>query len=160
MKYKVKQGVSVEDYSLGGFFVYDVMVSDDSQLENKIRSQKPFTDEDFFNYYISDYLKRIKENITYNPSIDKRKKPRYFNEKGNFHVNLYVKNEYKESEYNSLYFAHFARYECLMDVIKTHCYLLGLYYKIGEINDKTFIIFKSKKDHDIKIVGEILVNCE
>lgn len=154
MKYKVKQEISFCDYSLDRDFFYNEILSNDLNLQKKIFNKGTLTENEIFNNYVYNYLKKIEENITYNPSIDKYQKPRYFNENNNFHIDLYIDSCYRENEY-SLYYIY-KNYKYLNDFIKTHCNNLGLYYKIGELNDRTFIIFKSNKTHEIKIVGEIL----
>lgn len=115
-------------------------------------------------HYIHIFLKELnQENMLYNPSVDKYKKPCYFNDED---IKLKVSCYFSDECYNILdekdkdYPQFPVVFLCLgcisiRDLLKTECEVLKSYYKIYKIENKTYAVLKSIKTHELQAIFNI-----
>lgn len=114
-------------------------------------------------YYINVFIKELEKNSLYNPSVDKHKKPYYFNDENiKLKITCYFSNDcYKIYDENDKEYPRFPVifdfYSChsIRKLLKTECKHLKSYYKIYKFKDKTFAVLKTVKNHELKAIIKI-----
>lgn len=107
--------------------------------------------------YANDFLNKLKSknNIVYNPSVDKHKKPYYFNEQRDvLHLDTYFERKFYNEDYLEYYSNYI--YESLSDLLKTICNDFKLYYKIYKLYNSEYIVLNSIKTNDTKMLIKII----